>query len=101
MKVKLVKESLDNRMSVEEFVDWFDNTLEAWYDTPDKELQFILSVLMNNEESTDEELISYLLDEIGEFSKGNVVVPRRFLEELVNKRDYFLDFTYAREIETF
>jgi len=99
MKAKLIRESLNDKMSINAFITWLMNVVNI-HNVRMKELRFILSVLMNDEESTNEELLSYLNHEISELSKGTID-HKEFIEELIDKRDYFLDFKYAQELKNF
>ena len=91
MKAKLVKESLDNRMSVNEFILWFDNLLVEHSSVEDDEFDFAISTMIHYKSATDQELRDYLMDE-------NYESNWKFVEELIDKRDYFLDFKYVQEI---
>lgn len=99
---KLVKESLNEdmgqRMSVDEFHTWFSN-LYAEYDYADLDWEFLLSVLSNDEESSDEELADYLRSEINFELIEEPNTAEEFFSELISKRDYFLDFRYVKDIE--
>ena len=54
--VKLVRESAEQRLTPEQFENWFNRiyNVQQWEDLPWKAM---LSTLMNDEESTNEELV--------------------------------------------
>ena len=90
MKAKTVNESMYQRMSIEEFVAWYENLVEQhpnlpWYN--------IVDSLVNDENSSDGELYSYLIEELHIEDKDHVI------EELLEKREYFMDFRYSQEID--
>ncbi len=93
MRAKFVNELNEmtyEKMSVEEFVTWYNNLVEEnptlpWYN--------IVSSLENDEDSTDGELYEYFIDELGVEDVDHVI------EELLEKREYFMDFRYAQEID--
>ena len=90
---KLVREKLyeevGKRMSVEEFHDWFYTLYEdpryARINWP-----WVIDTLVNDENSEDAELEDYLSEEDG----YNTLV-----KELLDKRNYFLDFRYIQDLD--
>jgi len=88
MKAKLVNEMVYEHLSVEEFVSWFEELQEIWSDLPWYNL---ISSLENDEDSTDGELYDYFLSELGIKDTG-------LIEELLEKRQYFMNFEYAQHI---
>ena len=90
MKVKLINEMIYEKMSVEEFLNWFNNIQEEyawlpWFN--------IIAVLENDENSTDGELYSYFKEELN-------IESIHLIEELLDKRNYFINFEYAQHIDT-
>ena len=90
MRAKFVNEMSYERMSVEEFVNWYEN-LEAKY--PNLPWYNIVSSLENDEDSTDGELYSYFISELG-------IENHALMNEVVSKREYFMNFEYAQHIDT-
>ena len=83
MKAKLVNESL---IPKEEFLLWWN---EIYTENPDEDWEWILSSLMNDEYSSDEELIDYLIDET---EPGHESVDPVLAQELVDHREGFLNY---------
>lgn len=85
-KNKMVVENIGQRDSVEEFVAYVEDLKDEY---PDEEFAFILSVIVNDENSSDDELRNYFLE--------NEINPI-LIDKLLLKRNYFLDFTYSQHI---
>lgn len=76
------------KMSVEEFHDWYNEEMDApYYNDPNWEE--IFEALLNDEYSTDEELIKRWI------SKGS---DPDFIRKIIQFRDYFMDFRYVQDL---
>jgi len=89
MRAKTINEMTYQRMSVEEFVNWYENLVQKhpnlhWYN--------ILSSLENDENSTQGELYDYFISDLQ-------IDDIPLIEDILEKREYFLDFTYAQHID--
>jgi hypothetical protein len=89
MKAKLVNESMYPRMTVDEFVAWYEdittkNPSLPWYN--------IVSSLENDENSTDGDLYDYFMSQFG-------IEDHNILNQLLDKREYFMNFEYAQNID--
>lgn len=71
-------------MSVKEFKNWLENILEDVED-----LEFIVSTFVNDEESTDEELVDYFIDNL---------IDEKIIRALLVNRSYFWDFRYIKDL---
>jgi len=89
MRAKLVNEYAYQRMSVEDFVNWYEN-LEAKY--PNIPWYNVVSSLENDENSTDGELYSYFISELG-------IEDHALANEILSRREYFMNFEYAQHID--
>jgi len=74
----LVKESIVPRESKEAFLVWLEETVAA----SDEEWEWIVGTLVNDEDSTDEELFTY-------FAENGV--PDETIQELLAHREGFLE----------
>ena len=89
MRAKLIKEMMYERLSIEEFVHWFEtlqrsNPKLPWYN--------IVSALENDENSTDGEVYDYFKQELQ-------IEDHHLIEELLEKREYFMNFEYSQHID--
>ena len=98
MKAKIVNEDIydNSRMSETDFQNWFYDLIEdPKYDLIDyNEWKWIIATLVNDEYSSDVELKEYFLDEYEELKNNE-----ELLDELISKREYFLDFRYAKHLD--
>lgn len=85
MRAKLINE---NRITPGEFVQWFEGIQDA---NPEVDWYWVLGVLTNDEDSTNEELIEY-------FMKEEDNISEELINELLGYRNYFLDFRYSQHI---
>lgn len=90
MRAKLVNEMTYEKMSVEQFVDWYNTITEQHPDFP---WYTIVDTLVNDENSTDGDLYSYFTEELAIKNTDHII------EELLEKREYFMDFRYSQEID--
>ena len=75
------------RESLDEFINWLEKLFIEHEDEP---WEGILGVLINDENSDNEELADYLETEIG--------ADKMLVNQLIEKREYFLDFRYSQHI---
>jgi hypothetical protein len=88
MKAKFINENMKPRMSEEEFEEWFNDISNY---QPDLPWYNIVSSLENDENSTDGELYSYFIEDLK-------IENHELINELLDKREYFMDFQYAQHI---
>jgi hypothetical protein len=89
MKAKLVNEYMEpQRMTPEAFAAWFYSIYE---DHPEVDWEAVLSSLMNDENSSYDEMHDYFIDEF-DLSDDLTIA-------LLDKQEYFLDFRYAQLIQ--
>jgi hypothetical protein len=74
------------QMSVEDFNEWISKLSEYFFDA---DHEFILGELINDENSTDEELSAHLI---------TCGTDKDFVTELIAMREYFWDFRYSQNI---
>lgn len=89
MRAKLVNESVNPRIPVEEFISWFDGIYNA---NPEVHWEWVLGALENDEDSSNDELKEY-------FMKEDDNMPEELIDELLAYRMYFLDFRYSQHID--
>jgi len=81
------------QMSVKEFKKWFEDDISDYYDTigydDDFDFEGVLSDVVNDEESTDQELREEW-EEMG--------APENLIEKLIYMREYFWDWNYVQHI---
>jgi hypothetical protein len=98
MKAKTVNEDIysNSRMNISDFHNWFYDIIEnPEYDLIDyDDWKWIIATLVNDEYSSDEELKEYFLDEYEGFKNNE-----ELLDELISKREYFLDFRYVKDLD--
>ena len=73
------------KMSVDEFTEYISNVMD---DYPNEDYYWLVAVLCNDENSTDDDLKNWLV--IENYANKNLV--NKFLE----MREYFLDFRYSQ-----
>jgi len=76
---------MEDRLTIPEFVEIVDEIFQE----NDYNPEFVHQVLANDEHSTDEELMQYFVE------NGEDPVA---IQELLAIRDYFLDFSYVKEL---
>jgi len=74
------------QMSEDDFCEWISKLGEYFFD---EDSEFILGELINDENSTDEELSAHLI---------TCGANKDFVAELISMRGYFWDFQYAKNI---
>jgi len=84
---KLVRESMYTRFPEpnEKFLEWIDLTMK---ENPDVDWEFVISTLVNDESSSDEDLRYYLIENGVEYD---------LIDKLLSKRTGFLN--HGLEIE--
>lgn len=78
-------------MTVEQFVNWY-NSLMMKYRPEDP--SWILSTLVNDDVSSDEELVEYFLWE-------DPSLEEEFIVDLLSNREYFWDFNYVKNLHSY
>lgn len=74
------------QMTVKDFLTWLTLLLEQY---PQEDHEYIISCLCNDENSTDDEILTNLV-----FNGSNP----DYVKALISMREYFWDFSYTKEI---
>nr|HPI81962.1 hypothetical protein [Candidatus Paceibacterota bacterium] len=78
------------QMKPKEFFQWYQSEVFPYYDSDEFSFSSVLSDLVNDEVSTDEELREVWTEELD--------VPAEVIDKLLPMRGYFLDFRYIQNI---
>lgn len=78
------------QMTTDEFEEWYNREVFDYNDSDDFDFQDVLSDLVNDETSTDEELREVWREELE--------VPEKVIKKLLPMRSYFLDFRYIQNL---